>query len=185
MAYLADKIQKTGFFTTLKNTILGLKKQSSVFSVWQAQFWKAFSEIAQKDLLDEMIPEICALITDTSDSSNQILASEAFAGIVRGSKRWPFEMQKKLWPEATKVLDLVVKESPVTKSGNWAAAMTFISFHRDPRRLHWATDWLIENLAFITMEESSTSPEQSKCISLITRVFKSLNWKANSFSGNS
>lgn len=183
LKYLTDKLQKSGFPTALKKTILGLKKESSKFSSLQAQFWKSLSELAQKNIFDEMKPVICELISDTSSSSNKVLASEAFAGIVRGSKKWPLEMQKKMWEEALQILELLTKEGSITLSNNWIAGLSFISYHRDPRRLHWITDWAVEKLKTMTTEDVMT-PEHSKCISIISRLSKSMNWKIKSLSGN-
>ena len=183
LKYLTDKLQKSGFPTALKKTILGLKKESSKFSSLQAQFWKSLSELAQKSIFDEMKPVICELISDTSSSSNKVLASEAFAGIVRGSKNWPLEMQKKMWEEALQILELLTKEGSIALSNNWIAALSFISYHRDPRRLHWVTDWAVEKLKAMATEDVMT-PEHSKCISIISRLSKSMNWKIKSLSGN-
>lgn len=183
MKYLTDKLQKYGFPTMLKNTILGHRKEDDHFSIKQACLWKYLSIIAQKDLFDEMKPIICELITDVSYTSNQTVASEAFAGIIRGSKKWPFEMQQEMWKEATQILELAAKECPSKMFRNWTSAITFISYHMDPRRLHWATDWSLEKLRHMTTCETSSLYEVSKCITIVARSFNMMNWKANSLSG--
>ncbi|XP_060063003.1 proteasome activator complex subunit 4-like [Ylistrum balloti] len=98
--------------------------------------------------LELLKPHIERLINDTSHDthdSSQRCAMEMLSGILRGSKHWSYEKVESLWKWTTPLLKKALNNMTVETLDDWGTFFTVISESRDPRKLHWYFELVMEN----------------------------------------
>eukprot|EP00741_Cyanophora_paradoxa_P001728 tig00000498_g1675.t1 len=94
--------------------------------------------------LGHLWPLLEKLARTTSERDNQCTSAELFAGIVRGSRRWPLERQRELWGRARPLLRACLDAAGGAESvADWAGAIRFLVHNRDPRRFRWLAEELV------------------------------------------
>ena len=71
-------------------------------------------------------------------------ASEIIAGLIRGTKHWSWDMTVNLWSWMQPLLRKVVSKITVESFGNWGTCFATASESRDPQRIHWMLEALME-----------------------------------------
>ncbi|XP_031825586.1 proteasome activator complex subunit 4A isoform X2 [Nomia melanderi] len=93
--------------------------------------------------LKHFLPHLYKLIADKQKSS-QKYAAEIIAGIIRGSKHWPFDMICEMWDCLLPVVRLVLTNLTVESHMDWGLCFATAQRHRDPNRHHWLLECLME-----------------------------------------
>lgn len=99
-------------------------------------------------MLQNFKPHIERLISDTSHDkhdSSQRCSMEILAGILRGSKHWTYQQTRQLWEWAVPLLKIALGNLTVSTLHDWGEFFTVISESRDPRKIYWLFEMLIEN----------------------------------------
>lgn len=115
-------------------------KIMTLFKGLHRNFGDAFLELIK--------PHIERLLNDTSHDkhdSSQRCAMEMLSGILRGCKHWPFEKVESLWQWTTPLLKKALNNMTVETLDDWGNFFTVISESRDPRKLHWYFELVMDS----------------------------------------
>ncbi|XP_029164235.1 proteasome activator complex subunit 4B-like isoform X2 [Nylanderia fulva] len=93
--------------------------------------------------LKHFLPHLQRLVTDKHESS-QRCAAEITAGIIRGSKHWPFEMVREMWQVMLPVVRTAIANLTEETVMDWGICFATIQQRRDPNRHHWLLECLME-----------------------------------------
>ncbi|XP_077865747.1 proteasome activator complex subunit 4-like [Saccoglossus kowalevskii] len=93
--------------------------------------------------LERFKPHMQRLAVDSQESGQRCL-SELTAGLIRGSKHWPFEKLDKLWEFLVPVMKTALTNLSVETVNDWATSIATSCESRDPRKLHWLFELLFE-----------------------------------------
>eukprot|EP00118_Oscarella_pearsei_P016562 m.158842 g.158842 ORF g.158842 m.158842 type:complete len:609 (+) comp38755_c0_seq1:692-2518(+) len=117
-------------------------------------------------------PHLQRLCADKQDSS-QRCAAEITAGLVRGSKHWPFVKVRSLWEFLLPCLVSVLNEINVETFSDWGTCFASCSANRDPRRLHW----LFELLFRLRLDEGKGSFKDTAQLCLLQAALEQQEWR--------
>lgn len=81
---------------------------------------------------------------ESTKESQQRFAAEFAAGLIAGSKSWPFEQQTELWSWLGPVLKTAFDSLTSETYRDWGTCVATVFDSRDPRKLHWLVDILLE-----------------------------------------
>ena len=85
---------------------------------------------------------IIRLVSDKQESF-QRCAAEIITGMVMGSKHWPFEKVDAMWEWLLPALHNALMNISVETLKDWDTTFSHIVQNRDPRRIHWVLDFLV------------------------------------------
>ena len=105
--------------------------------------WKGIFRNFGYNALEKLIPKIEKLCDDQLESS-QRCAAEIIAGLVRGCKHWNWEMSQKMWSWLVPVLRKLLGNVTVETIRDWGTCFATASESRDPNRIHWLLEVLME-----------------------------------------
>ncbi len=71
-------------------------------------------------------------------------AAEILAALSRGSKHWPFDKTERLWAWAAPLIRNALDKVSVETIGDWGTCFATASESRDPNRMHWMLEVLME-----------------------------------------
>ena len=127
----------------LKLLSLEENKGKDKFDSRKFLMWKGLFRNFGSTLLEPLKPHLEALCLDQQESS-QRCAAELVAGLVRGSKHWGWGMTQELWGWLVPVLRQLLSKVTVETIGDWGTCFATASESRDPNRLHWLLEVLME-----------------------------------------
>ena len=118
--------------------------QGKNFTVERAQLFKGIAaHYGRAHLMPILLPELTKMCADSKRDS-QAAAAEVIAGLVRGSGMWTLSAQTALWEELAPLLRNTLRACPAESVGDWQSCMRFCSFNRDPRRIRWLAQMLLQ-----------------------------------------
>ncbi|XP_060589859.1 proteasome activator complex subunit 4B-like [Ruditapes philippinarum] len=138
-----DYVQKLVDFLALEEN-----KNKDKFSQKKMTLFKGLFRNYGDCLLENFKAHIERLVSDTSHDkhdSSQRCAMEILAGILRGSKHWPYQQTKALWDWAIPLMRTAVNNLTVSTVSDWSTFFTNVSESRDPRKIYWLYEMLMDN----------------------------------------
>lgn len=93
--------------------------------------------------LKHFLPHLQRLVTDKQESS-QRCAAEITAGLIRGTKHWPFQMISELWQALLPVIRTAIANLTEETIIDWGMCFATAQQRRDPNRNHWLLECLME-----------------------------------------
>lgn len=75
----------------------------------------------------------------------QRCAAEIITGLIRGSKHWSFAKIENLWQFLCPLLRTAFNHVSVESINDWGTAIATASENRDPNRIHWLMELILEN----------------------------------------
>lgn len=97
--------------------------------------------------LEVFKPHLERLVRDTSHDkhdSSQRCAMEVLAGLIRGTKHWPYEKIQEMWNWLLPLLSFVRSNITIETQDDWGTFFSTLSESRDPRQLHWLFELLLD-----------------------------------------
>ncbi|KAM9831639.1 proteasome activator complex subunit 4B-like [Neosynchiropus ocellatus] len=91
-----------------------------------------------------LLPHLEQLASDPHESSQRCLC-EIIAGLIRGSKLWSFSKVNKLWQILCPLIKTALTNVTVETYTDWGTCIATASEGRDPRKLHWLFEMLMES----------------------------------------
>lgn len=85
-----------------------------------------------------------AIVSTKSTKSQQKFAATFFVGLLSGAKYWSFEKNKELWIWLNIVMRQALNIIPAETDGYWYNCISTIFADRDPRKLFWLVEILLE-----------------------------------------
>ncbi|KAM0751556.1 hypothetical protein T439DRAFT_300497 [Meredithblackwellia eburnea MCA 4105] len=120
-----------------------------------------------------VLPLVEELVADKADRHKQRAAGELIGGMIRGSKHWSRQQQKRVWdwlePLLPSIFDGMTPETQVA----WEMCAEYILNSRDPRR----NEPLVKYLTSLTIDaDSSEAFNTAKRQDLVGTAMKALGW---------
>lgn len=119
------------------------KKDKDKFNSYKCRLFKSVFRNNGITPLRHFVPHLHKLVTDKQESS-QRCAAEIIAGIIRGSKHWPFEMTCEMWNELLPIIRAALTNLTAETFVDWSICFATSQQHRDPNRHHWFLECLME-----------------------------------------
>jgi len=114
------------------------KFDSRKFLMWKGIFRNYGVMVLEK--LKEPLQKLC----NDQQESSQRCAAEIISGLIRGSKHWTWEMTENLWSWLVPVLRKLLGNVTVETIRDWGICFATASESRDPNRIHWMLEVLME-----------------------------------------
>merc|ERR1719186_2323673 len=111
---------------------------SKRFCMWKGIFRNFGFKVLEQ--LKEPLEKLC----NDHQESSQRCAAEMMAGLIRGSKHWTWSMTESLWSWLVPLIRSAVDKVTVETIGDWGTCFATSSESRDPNRLHWMLEVLME-----------------------------------------
>ncbi|XP_016837530.1 proteasome activator complex subunit 4 [Nasonia vitripennis] len=93
--------------------------------------------------LGNFLPHLRKLVVDKQESS-QRCAAEIICGVIKGSKHWPFDMTERLWHEFLPIIRNALNNLTGDTIQDWILCIANASKDRDPNKLHWLLECIME-----------------------------------------
>eukprot|EP00727_Mastigamoeba_balamuthi_P010640 m51a1_g6199 hypothetical protein (1944) ;mRNA; r:106776-114561 len=186
-------LERPGAARTLFDLLVNAKRssrtgqpvQGASFSDTAAQAFKGIAQsLGMRGVccLAQAFREHAAL---ADEAASQCVAAEFVAGVVRGSKHWAHAQQAELAEAVGPALRDALSSCTPDSLNDWAFALRFALYDRDPRRLHWVTDPIVEaaagDLACLQGAATTTTAfSQMKRLKLLQQVTSEYSWRAPS-----
>ena len=138
--FLCDEknLQKLISFLSLEETKGRDKFDSRRFLMWKGIFRNYGVSVLEK--LKPLIEKLC----EDQVESSQRCAAEILAGLIRGCKHWDWQMTEHLWSWLVPVLRGLLGKVTVETIKDWGTCFATASESRDPNRIHWMLEVLME-----------------------------------------
>ncbi|XP_051160943.1 proteasome activator complex subunit 4-like [Leptopilina boulardi] len=120
-----------------------------------------------------LLPHLKKLVNDKQECS-QRCASEIIAGIIRGTKHWPYEMVMNIANELCPIIKITMNNLTTESISIWSRAYAYAQYNMDPNRNYWLMECLMDELAFV---QSDPSLVQCGKISIVQSVFRQVYWR--------
>lgn len=127
----------------IKYNSLEERKGKDKFDSFRSQLFKGLFRNHGSVHLKHFLPHLKRLVADSHESS-QRCAAEITAGIIRGSKHWPFGMTAQMWEELTPIIRIALNNLTVETVHDWGTCFCLAQERRDPNRQHWLLECLME-----------------------------------------
>ncbi|XP_062621766.1 LOW QUALITY PROTEIN: proteasome activator complex subunit 4B-like [Saccostrea cucullata] len=119
---------------------------------------------------------IVELLSDRSHEhheSKQRCGMEILAGVIRGSKHWPYEKVNALWDWVIPILRTSLDNITSETLKDWGTFFTVVSESRDPRRLYRLFEMLMDK----PIREGSSSFEDSSRLFAVQNALVQQEWR--------
>ncbi|XP_003702630.2 proteasome activator complex subunit 4A [Megachile rotundata] len=130
---------------------LETKKDKDQFSKYL--FFKGLFRNHGIVFLKHFLPHLEELVVDKQEGS-QRCAAEIIAGIIKGSKHWPFNMVCEMWDSLLPIIKLALINLTPETTTDWVICFSKAQQYRDPNRQHWLLECLMEETCFGQSESS-------------------------------
>ncbi|XP_076659583.1 proteasome activator complex subunit 4A [Halictus rubicundus] len=125
--------------------------------------------------LKHFLPHLYKLVEDKQKSSKRC-ASEIIAGIIRGSKHWPFDMVCEMWDSLLPIIRLAISNLTVESHMDWGLCFANAQRHRDPNRHHWLLECLMEEPR---LGDSETSVVECGRLLILQVALEEQSWRVS------
>ncbi|CAL7949711.1 unnamed protein product [Xylocopa violacea] len=132
---------------------LETKKDKDKFNYYKCLLFKHIFRNHGIVFLKHFLPHLHELVKDKQESS-QRCAAEIIAGIIKGSKHWPFDMICEMWDSLLPIIRLALNNLTSETMMDWIICFSLAQQHRDPNRQHWLLECLMEETCIGESESS-------------------------------
>lgn len=153
------------------------REEGSGFYNEYAELFKGLFQLFFSDLLEVMRPLITTLCSGEAKREEQAIGAEILAGLVRGSKHWPFGMREEMHAFVLPLIMAGILHSDSESGPDWQACLSFCVRDRDMRRISWLITPLTEGLKDFVMAEKETTVVLSRRLESISSVLTELTWR--------
>ncbi|GFN96540.1 proteasome activator complex subunit 4 [Plakobranchus ocellatus] len=139
----ADFVAKVFEFLALEED-----KSSDKFRLPVVKYFKCLFRNFGETFLEQCKPHIEKYAKDQSHNkhaSSQRCAMEALAGLINGSKIWPYSKLERVWAWIIPILEHVLANLTVDTLGDWNSFFMHICENRAPHKLQWLYRTLLKN----------------------------------------
>lgn len=94
-------------------------------------------------LVSLFLPHLKQLVL-SKEENKQRAAAEIIAGLIRGSKHWPFDETAAMWAEVVPLLQNALGNLTVETVADWGICFATATEGRDPNKYYWLYELLME-----------------------------------------
>uniref|UniRef100_A0AAR2INB5 Proteasome activator Blm10 mid region domain-containing protein n=1 Tax=Pygocentrus nattereri TaxID=42514 RepID=A0AAR2INB5_PYGNA len=120
------------------------RKGKDKFSPRRFCLFKGLFRNFDDSFLPVLKPHMEQLVGDTHESKQRCVA-EIISGLIRGSKHWSYSKVEKLWAMLCPILRTALSNITIETYGDWGTCIATACESRDPRKLHWLFELLMES----------------------------------------
>ncbi|XP_036438981.1 proteasome activator complex subunit 4A isoform X1 [Colossoma macropomum] len=120
------------------------RKGKDKFSPRRFCLFKGLFRNFDDSFLPVLKPHMEQLVADTHESKQRCVA-EIISGLIRGSKHWSYSKVEKLWAMLCPLLHTALSNITIETYGDWGTCIATACESRDPRKLHWLFELLMES----------------------------------------
>jgi hypothetical protein len=189
-----DKLQNDSEFVNklVKMFTIEVSKGNEKFNRKSFYFFKAlFRNFGSSKIINNVYNHLNNLINDRDTATHECshkLASELLAGLIRGSKYWPFDQLTQMWTQLKPLLDSIFDNISPVSVNLWLKSFDKSFSDQDPRRMTFYINYFSDLMKRIfmkhetsdTLQSSSSSIQQSSCLTIIS-TFAQFEWRAEEF----
>lgn len=177
-------LQQEGFVPKLIAYLSEAKADGSVssFHDLRADFFKGlFRNLGPpalalfKSELEALCAEAAADASSGEAAARQRCAGEMVGGLVRGSKHWPFAEVEAMWAWLVPLLEQTMAAVNNMSLGDWAAALRYCVYDKDPRRLYQLTDLLFQ--VRLGEEDTLSTFAQARSLAFLSTPLEEYSWR--------
>lgn len=123
--------------------------------------------------LVHFMPHLERLVADKQESG-QRCAAEVLAGLMRGCKHWPFDMTVQLWQQILPLVRTALSNLAPETLFDWSLCFVMALLKRDPNRMHWLLECLMEQ-----QEQGKSEVSFIECgrFYIVQNAVAQLNWR--------
>ncbi|XP_043255483.1 proteasome activator complex subunit 4A-like isoform X1 [Colletes gigas] len=125
--------------------------------------------------LKHFLPHLRKLVTDKQESS-QRCAAEIIAGIINGSKHWPYNMVCEMWDSLLPIIKLALANLTVDSVIDWGSCFASAQQDRDPNKHYWLLECLMEEVRF---GESESSFNECGRLFVLQMILNEQSWRVS------
>eukprot|EP01135_Chromosphaera_perkinsii_P010624 Nk52_evm24s2192 gene=Nk52_evmTU24s2192 len=151
------------------------KSESDSWSTSTALMFKGLTRTYGLSVVNMIVPCVMELLeSDVEENIRHRTASEAVAGIVRGSKHFDFETMEKFKEIVIPLVKHCIEKVTNETQSHWQQSLSYMIENRDPRRL----PWLIKLICDVEIDSERMSTfTQCKHLGLMETLWLELLWK--------
>uniref|UniRef100_A0A8C1B7R2 Proteasome activator subunit 4 n=1 Tax=Cyprinus carpio carpio TaxID=630221 RepID=A0A8C1B7R2_CYPCA len=121
------------------------RKGRDLFSPRRFCLFKGLFRNFDDAFLPLLKPHMERLVADSHEST-QCCVAEIISGLIRGSKHWSYSKVEKLWALLCPLLRKALSNITIETYADWGTCIATACESRDPRKLHWLFEMLMESL---------------------------------------
>lgn len=127
--------------------------------------------------LENFLPYLEKFVSDKTESV-QRCAAEILCGLIRGSKHWSYQMTADMWTKVLPIVRGATANLTTETIADWAMCFTCTFKDRDPHRLYWLLECLMEEPA-----SGQSEPSFTECgrLFILQSSLDALSWKVNTY----
>ena len=152
--------------------IEGNKGEDS-FDVVHYQMFKGLFRNHGDTYLSNFLPHLHEMVKDSQEST-QRCAAEIIAGLIRGTKHWPFDMTQNMWEQLKPIIKVALNNIIEETVDDWSSCFMVANFNRDPNRMYWLIETLIEESEHA---QSETSYLEAAKFMILHRMLEDQAWR--------
>ena len=135
-------------------------------------FNSLFRSLGADFFVEKVANVLLPLLQSHSERSEQCTAAEVLSGLLRASRHFPFDQQKKIWEIISSPFQEALSKAAPDTIGDFVTCIRFFASHRDPRRLAWISN----NLSKAPLE-GDTSLAKSKNLFYLRALLSEFSWR--------
>nr|XP_055026346.1 proteasome activator complex subunit 4A [Misgurnus anguillicaudatus] len=120
------------------------RKGKDKFSPRRFCLFKGLFRNFEDAFLPLLKPHMERLVEDSHESTQRCVA-EIISGLIRGSKHWSYNKVEKLWDLLCPLLRTALSNITIETYADWGTCIATACESRDPRKLHWLFEMLMES----------------------------------------
>ncbi|XP_058802846.1 proteasome activator complex subunit 4A-like [Phymastichus coffea] len=143
-----QNVDKLIAFNTLEE-----KKGRDFFNINRCSIFKGIAINHGDAHLANFLPHLERMVQDKQESM-QRCATEIICGYIRGAKHWNFQMTENLWKHFVPIIKVALSNITDETMMDWFICFSYAFQNRDPSRMHWLVECLMEESELAQSEVS-------------------------------
>jgi len=154
----------------------GVNQGHANFSEDVVEFWTILCTVLGEKVVSPQSPLVVEAekLMSAKERSSQGCLAEILSGVVKGSRDWSFASQQRVRDWASKIIVYAVDNILVETKSDWITALIMMTKNRDPRRMRWLLNLLLEK---VQSTHGSNSFREANYLSALHGVLISMSWK--------
>ncbi|KAF7990670.1 hypothetical protein HCN44_000475 [Aphidius gifuensis] len=157
----------------MKYNSLEERKGKDKFNNFRFLFYKRLFRNHGITHLNNFLIHLKYLVKDKQES-HQLCAAELIAGLIRGSKHWPFNMVNDMWNLLLPIIGDALNNISTETVNDWALCFGSAVAKRDPNRHHWLYECLME---YTIVNDSTASLHESSILFCLQTMLLQQSWR--------
>ncbi|XP_058809543.1 proteasome activator complex subunit 4-like isoform X2 [Phymastichus coffea] len=124
--------------------------------------------------LDKFLLHLENFVADKKQESAQVCAAEIICGLISGSKHWPYEMSERTWIRLLPIIRKALSNLTVETINDWTVGITLSTKDRDPNKLYWLLECLMEESP---LGQAEASFRECGRLTILQGALVSLSWR--------